>query len=163
MLFFVIPLFLLITGFVVIHFLSLEKKDKPAILVSKSDIDKEFKEAYLWACDTFGVIDHIFDRLEDNMRGYTELGYDYFVYYYASEYLRYYPKYIPKPKTKVTSSNRRKDGIKFAQEFIDIVNDIRASIDTETLTLMSKYDVDYKKLLTNKFEVDNMQLFNPKG
>lgn len=140
-------------------------KDTPSKLnlnfESEGRLHERFKEAYLWSCKVFGVSENVYDNLEDELRAYPSLGIGYFVYYYASRYPRKYPRMV-RCQTLITDYCY-KDSKKireFANEFINIVNSVRKKVDEEEIVLFNKYDIPFKHLLTEAFEVDNMKLYS---
>lgn len=123
-------------------------------------LDERFEEAYLWACDVFGVSDNVYDTLENNMKTYRSLGRPYFTYHNVSEYEHYYPRKIPRCENRIKEWEDNSQIKAFANEFIGVVNSIKQQIDQEDLKLLKEYGVNTKYLLTNEFKVDKLKLFN---
>lgn len=125
---------------------------------NKHDLQEQFKEAYLWACKTFGVYKNVYDTLDENVRRYPSLGVPYFTYFYASHYQHdYYPN-IPHLSSLIHNWDSEKEQLKFALDFISLVNSMRARVDTEDFELFNKYEIPLKNLLTKEFKVDKLSL-----
>lgn len=126
----------------------------------EDEMQEVFKEAYLWACNTFGVKKNAYDELQSNLKEYPSLGIDYFTYYYVSEYPSRYPKYIPDIKNKIREHSSIPQQFNFVVEFLTIVDNLRCKVDEDELKLFNKYNIDIKYLLTNEFEVDKLSLYS---
>ena len=123
------------------------------------DMQRKFKECYLWASEVFGVSNNVYDNLDAEVKRYPRLGVRYFTYYYASKHSGSYPR-IQRTVNVVSDEDNINQCEKFANEFINIVEGLKAQIDDDELKLFKKYDIYFKNLLTRKFEVDNMKLFS---
>lgn len=123
------------------------------------DMQRKFKECYLWASEVFGVSNNVYDDLDAEVKRCPRLGVRYFTYYYASKYANRYPR-IQKTVNVVSDEDDINQCERFANEFINIVEGLKAQIDEDELKLFKKYDIYFKNLLTSKFEVDNMKLFS---
>lgn len=126
---------------------------------SDKDLHKRFKDAYLWACEVFGVRENVYDELEYNIGRYPSLGLHHFTFYYVSRYSFNYPRMQQCKKVLSTwaSVDEMED---FAEEFINLVNGMRNNVDSEDLSLFNRYHIPIKKLLTTEFEIDNMKLYS---
>lgn len=123
------------------------------------DMQRQFKEAYLWACVVFGVRKSVYDVLDENISEYPSLGINYFTYYYVSKYSENYPN-IPQTNSYIRTWDNFIQQEKFVIEFLGIVNKLRNRIDVEEVKLFTKYNIPFKNLLTREFEVNNMKLFS---
>ncbi len=126
---------------------------------SDKDLHKRFKDAYLWACEMFGVHHNLYKELESNILQHSSLGMDYFTYYYASKYSNYYPR-IEMCKNRISIWDSPKQQSLFANEFINIVNGMRNKVDSEEIKLFNKYQISFDSLLTREFKVDTMKLYS---
>lgn len=148
---------------VFIGFLIYRSEDEDAVGVvhptfsNKHDLQEQFKEAYLWACKTFGVHKSVYDTLEEDVRSYSGLGVPYFTYYHVSHYSGYYPN-IPRVSSNVHTWNDKEQQRAFALEFISLVNSMRNRVDVEDFELFNKYEIPFKNLLTKEFKVDKVSL-----
>lgn len=124
---------------------------------NKQNLQEQFKEAYLWACKTFGVTGNVYKSLESDIKSYPSLGVHYFTYYHVSKYQSYYPN-IPRVSSSVHTWDDRDQQRKFALEFITLVNSMRTRLDTEDFELFNKYEIPFKNLLTKEFKVDKLSL-----
>lgn len=123
------------------------------------DMQRQFKEAYLWACAVFGVRKSVYDVLDKNISEYPSLGIRYFTYYYVSKYSENYPN-IPQTNSSIHTWGDVTQQEKFVIEFLGIVNKLRNCIDAEEVKLFTKYNIPFKNLLTREFEVNTMKLFS---
>lgn len=126
-------------------------------LSNKQNLQEQFKEAYLWACKTFGVEDNVYDKLEYNVSNWGNLGVQYFTYYHVSYYTHYYPN-IPRVSSSVHIWDDKDQQRVFALEFISLVNSMRTKVDAEDFELFNKYKIPFKNLLTKDFKVDKLSL-----
>lgn len=146
-----------------IGFLIYRSKDDETVEVihstflNKHDLQEQFKEAYLWACETFGVYKNVYGTLENDLIGYKTLGVPYFTYYCISHYSSNYPN-IPHTTSKIRTWDNKAQQRTFALEFISLVNSMRTRVDTEDFELFNKYEVPFKNLLTKEFKVDKLSL-----
>lgn len=124
------------------------------------DMQRKFKEAYLWACDVFGVSENVYYGLESDCNKHPSLGVVFFTYYSVSHYPSMHHPYGLETHYKISDWDDVKQQTKFAKEFIENVNSVRYALDSEEIKLFKKYQISYKSLLTNKFEVNNMKLFS---
>lgn len=124
---------------------------------NKHDLQEQFKEAYLWACKTFGVTENVYKSLESDIKSYPILGVPYFTYYHVSKYQGHYPN-IPRVSSSVNTWGDRDQQRKFALEFISLVNSMRTRLDVEDFELFNKYEIPFKNLLTKEFKVDKLSL-----
>lgn len=133
-------------------------ENKPSIYFTGYALQAKFKENYLWACEVCGVEKNLYDELTDNCIRHPILGIKYFTYYCTSDYSRYYPN-ISKCKNKIRDWDNTSQQESFANEFITIVEKLRSNFDLDVYELLNKYNLFDRSVLTKKFEVDNMQLF----
>jgi hypothetical protein len=124
------------------------------------DMQRQFLEAYIWACNVFGVKKNVYDTLYENCVKYPSLGVVYHTYYEVStSTYSHYPN-IPQTNNKVRTWDNVIQQEKFVIEFLGIVNKLRNSIDAEEVKLFTKYNIPFKNLLTREFEVNTMKLFS---
>lgn len=146
-----------------IGFLIYRSKDEETVGVvhprfsNKHDLQERFKEAYLWACKTFGVHSNVYATLDEDVRRYSGLGVPYFTYYHVSKYQGYYPN-VPRISSNVHDWKDKEQQRTFALEFISLVNSMRNRVDTEDFELFNKYEIPFKNLLTKEFKVDKLSL-----
>lgn len=146
-----------------IGFLIYRSKDEDTVGVVHSrfsnthDLQEQFKEAYLWACKTFGVHENVYDTLDEDVRRYSALGVPYFTYYHVSNYSDHYPN-IPHTTSKIQTWGDEDQQRTFALEFISLVNSVRLRLDVEDFELFNKYEIPFKNLLTKEFKVDKLSL-----
>lgn len=124
---------------------------------NKHNLQEQFKEAYLWACETFGVHKNVYDTLDEDVRRYSGLGIPYFTYYHVSHYSGYYPN-MPCTASKIQTWGDEAQQRAFALEFISLVNSMRTRLDVEDYELFNKYKIPFKNLLTKEFKVDKLSL-----
>lgn len=124
------------------------------------DMQRQFLEAYIWACNMFGVKKNVYDTLYEDCVKYPSLGVVYHTYYEVStSTYSCYPN-IPQTNSSIRAWDNVTQQEKFVIEFLGIVNKLRNRIDVEEIKLFSKYNIPFKNLLTREFKVDNMQLFS---
>ena len=123
------------------------------------DMQRQFLEAYIWACVVFGVRKNVYDILDEGVSEYPSLGINYFTYYYVSKYSENYPN-IHKTNSSIRTWDNVTQQENFVIEFLGIVNKLRNSIDAEEVKLFTKYNIPFKNLLTREFEVNTMKLFS---
>lgn len=133
---------------------------KDCNIKSKDELHKKFKESYLWACEVFGVSENVYDTLDKELSEYKALGRDYFIFYYVSKYSHKYPITLPRCRNSIKDWKSFEQQKSFANEFINIVESMRNKIDSQELELFKKYGINYKNLLTETFQVDNMKLYS---
>lgn len=146
-----------------IGFLVYRSKDEETVevvhprLSNKNDLQEQFKEAYLWVCETFGVCENVYTQLEANLKRHPNLGVPYFTYYYVSAYSCHYPN-IPRVSYEISNWENKIQQRVFALEFISLVNSLKLRVDAEDFELFSKYEIPFKNLLTKEFKVDKLSL-----
>lgn len=123
------------------------------------DMQRQFLEAYIWACVVFGVRKNVYDDLDEKINEYPRLGISYFTYYYVSKYSENYPN-IQKTVNGIRTWDDVTQQEKFVIEFLGIVNKLRNSMDAEEFKLFTKYNIPFRNLLTREFEVNTMKLFS---
>lgn len=124
------------------------------------DMQRQFKEAYLWACSVFGVKENVYDTLDEDCAKYPNLGVVYHTYYTVSgSTYSHYPN-IPQTNNRVRTWDDVTQQENFVIEFLGIVNKLRNCIDDEEVKLFTKYNIPFKNLLTREFEVNTMKLFS---
>lgn len=124
------------------------------------DMQRQFLEAYIWACCVFGVHENIYDNMNNEPRIARSLGVEYYTYYKVSEYRSLYYPYMSSIPEKITQWKDVEQQEKFAFGFISKVDRIRKSLDAEEVKLFTKYNIPFKNLLTREFEVNTMKLFS---
>lgn len=124
------------------------------------DMQRQFKEAYLWACEMFGVKENVYDTLDEDCAKYPSLGVMYHTYYTVSGSTYYCYPNIPQTNNRVRTWDDLTQQEKFVVEFLEIVNKLRNRIDAEEVKLFTKYNIPFKNLLTREFEVNTMKLFS---
>lgn len=124
------------------------------------DMQRQFKEAYLWACNVFGVKKNVYDTLDEDCAKYPSLGVVYHTYYEVStSTYSCYPN-IPQTNSRILVWDDVTQQEKFVVEFLGVVNKLRNCIDDEEVKLFTKYNIPFKNLLTREFEVNTMKLFS---
>lgn len=119
-----------------IGFLIYRSKDEETVGVvnprfsNEHDLQEQFKEAYLWACKTFGVRSNVYTTLDEDVRRYSGLGVPYFTYYHVSQYSGHYPN-MPCTTSKIQTWHDEDQQRTFALEFISLVNSMRTRLDVE--------------------------------
>lgn len=164
---FVIFIVVLILLFIPVCYLIRDNKQptEPTITTKfkgEEDMQAQFKEAYLWACDVFGVRENVYDNLNQNLKKrirHKSLGVRWFTYGYVSRYTFLHYPMMPRIPYEIKCENNELQVKTFVTEFIALVDSYRNNLSDEDIELFLKYNINYQLLLTTRFEVDTMQLY----
>ena len=157
-------LFIIIfTTLAFIGFLIYRSKDEEVVetvkptFLNEYELQEQFREAYLWACKTFGVRSNVYNTLDEDVRRHPILGVPYFTYYHVSQHEGHYPN-IPRVNSSAHIWDDEDQQRTFALEFISLVNSMRTRLNVEDFELFSKYEIPFENLLTKEFKVDKLSL-----